>query len=151
ADCLSPFAFFHRRERFALTFFGSPARQNGDPASALETAMRAQGWDAAGAVRYVCPSWSTVCDYHSTPWSHRAAIGSLHSLLGVVRYRYSSTVAAEVMVGTWPGGGSTVGLDSAGTTEIQATWAATRIIGAAVTLERAGFQVGVGPAVQRVR
>jgi len=51
------------------------------------------------------------------------------------------------MVGARPTG-STLGLDTAGTAQLEAMWSGY-FVAAAVSYERAGFHVGLGPALDR--
>lgn len=145
SGCYIPLLVKQQSKRIAVSLFGvaSSARYR---SGAVETAMRQQDWHGGGSLRLVCPSWTT-CVYHNTPWTHLSTFGSHGLVLGIVRYRFSPSLATDVMVGAKPTG-STIGLDSAGTTQLEAMWSGS-FLGAAVTYERSGFQAGLGPAVDR--
>ncbi len=145
SGCYIPLTVQQQSRRIALSLF-DVASSAGDPSGAVETAMRQQGWDG-GNLDKVCPSW-TYCTYHNTPWTHLSTFGRLGRVaLGIVSYRFTPGLGTELMVGARPSG-STIGLDSAGTTQLEATWSGY-FIGAAVTYERSGFQIGLGPALDR--
>jgi ketosteroid isomerase-like protein len=141
SGCYIPLAVQQQSKRIAVSLFG--VANSGDPSGAVASAMRQQGWEG-GNLNKVCPSW-TICTYHNTPWSHLSTHGPLGLALGVVSFQFTPSLATEVMIGARPKG-STVGLDSAGTTQLEAMWSGY-FVGAALLYERAGFQVGLGPAV----
>lgn len=144
SGCYIPLPVLQQSKRIAVSLFGV-AGSAGDPRGAVESAMRQQGWDG-GNLTKVCPSW-TVCTYHTTPWTHLSRFGP--RALGIVTFRFTPRLATEVMVGDRPSG-STVGLDSAGTTQLEATWSGY-FVGLAVMYERAGLEIGLGPALERMK
>lgn len=146
SGCYIPLRVQQRAKRLAVSVFGI-AGSAGDPSGSVEAAMRQQGWDG-GILTKVCPSW-TACTYHSTPWSHVPTGRPLRGALGIVSFQFNPSLATEVMIGARPEG-STAGLDSAGTTQLEALWSGY-FFGAAVLYERSGFELGLGPALDRMK
>lgn len=147
SGCYIPMHVRQQSKRIVISLFGILG-SGGGPAASVESAMRRQGWAGGGDLTLLCPSWDH-CTNHSVPWTHQATAQPFHRPLGIVSYRFSPSLSAEAMYGDRPSG-STIGLDSAGTTQLEASWSG-HFTAAAVTYERFGFQVGVGPAQERMQ
>ena len=147
SGCYIPVHVRQQSKRIVVSVFGIMGSGT-SPARGVESAMRQQGWAGGGDLTLLCPSWDH-CTYHSTPWTHEETSNPFHRPLGIVSYRFSPSLATEVMHGDRPSG-STIGLDSAGTTQLEAIWWGY-FDAAAVTYERFGFHVGFGPALERMK
>jgi hypothetical protein len=146
SGCYVPLVVRQQSKRVALSLYLVPSAA-GNPGGSVESVMRQEDWHG-GSLKLVCPSW-TSCTYHDTPWTQLSSAGRpLQQNLRIVSFRFSPRLGTEVMVGTRRKG-STIGLDSAGTTQLEAMWSGD-FFAAAVTYERYGFDVGLGPAVERL-
>lgn len=113
----------------------------GGPSRDLKSAMIARGWSDLG---YLCTPFSS-CAEQATPQLYRTLA---LPVVPVVRYRFSTRVAANLLFEVLPRG-SVYGISSAAGSQLGFSWSGA-LAGILFSYELAGVAVGVGPAAQTV-
>src|SRR5262245_12952637 len=107
----------------------------------LQSAMIARGWADSG---YLCSPFTSCAEQTTPHLVHTLTI----PVVPVLRFRFSTRVAANLLVGALPQV-SVYGISSAANSQLGFSWSGA-YAGVLLSYELAGFALGVGPAVQTV-
>jgi hypothetical protein len=143
SECVDLSLALHQSAHWAVTLFQGASDVSGGPAPSLETVMASQGW--ADSV-FDCSAGIGRCVTVPSLHSGRSRLNAAAPELGGLRYRFSNGFAAEAIIGTLPRGWAR-GVRTPQTRRLEFWWAGF-FTGLLLSYERAGFQVGVGPALQ---